>query len=888
MSLSDNPTIIYPLTLDGLADITADSLNLQGIGAGVLITDNTGNVSATDEINVNKITPAASLTVDGDLNLTSGHMYKIDGNQLSTTNITEGSNLYYTPTRSRLAITSASALNGLSYNNSTGVLSLDLASGSSTGALSSTDFSRFNALSSSKWSNSGTSIINNNAGSVLVSNGLNVSGTTTLTGQVNASTNLNVGTTLTAFHVRVNGSNIPQAIINPELLTTNTHGGGANNNVVCANEGDISNGNLTAYTANTGTNGPMIEMIRSNSNTLTAFGQVVDGQNCGEIRFKGFIQNPLHTSIAKIIGRARGTLTGANYGGSLELQTGNLNAITQTTKIYIDDNTWITNGNLGVGTSYTSSSKLTVAGDTNISGVYRINGTQLSTLNVPENTNLYYTDTRFDSRFATKTTTNLAEGTNFYYTDTRARNAISVSAPLSYNASTGLLSLSTNNTSVFDKRLAKPSDFPATSYSVGFGSWNNNNTNPWADCISLNTWADATGGKPNFITFNKDVPAMRIYQGAFGSGTTFTTFRDAVMAESNGTVNLGNATTESNVALNVKKTSGGIKAKIETASANDAELWLKNTTGSFSWYSHNSVNSMRLYNYNTSSDLMTIKGDGNLGIGTNNPTNKLEIVDATSTTIKVRATDSTSACQLFLQNDSTIAGGGIYLNGSATSVNANFLHMQNNLGAIYILPKLGTFTYNRGRLEIQNDGTYDPSGNAVLQFKTAASDMGYFYMRESDNAFISSQPIKMPRQSTIDGAPMYWIMAYFRGPQQAAQMPSATNHVFDTGSFEIKSSTSSALIMLNWSNWKTVAGNSYLSISLYRSTGTFLQSFNTGGMYFNSTNVHMPQSWAQVLPIGASWGAGNYYLRIVYQTAGNTIDANDYMNIVIQETQLLY
>ena len=38
--------------------------------------------------------------------------------------------------------------------------------------------------------------------------------------------------------------------------------------------------------------------------------------------------------------------------------------------------------------------------------------------------NLYYTDTRFDNRLATKSTSDLSEGTNLYYTDTRVRTHI--------------------------------------------------------------------------------------------------------------------------------------------------------------------------------------------------------------------------------------------------------------------------------------------------------------------------------------------------------------------------------------------------------------------------------------------------------------------------------
>ena len=43
-----------------------------------------------------------------------------------------------------------------------------------------------------------------------------------------------------------------------------------------------------------------------------------------------------------------------------------------------------------------------------------------STSNITEGTNLYYTDTRFDTRLATKSTDDLTEGTNLYYTTTRA------------------------------------------------------------------------------------------------------------------------------------------------------------------------------------------------------------------------------------------------------------------------------------------------------------------------------------------------------------------------------------------------------------------------------------------------------------------------------------
>ena len=50
--------------------------------------------------------------------------------------------------------------------------------------------------------------------------------------------------------------------------------------------------------------------------------------------------------------------------------------------------------------------------------------TTKSTTDLAEGTNLYYTDARFDTRFATKSTTDLAEGTNLYYTDARVRTHV--------------------------------------------------------------------------------------------------------------------------------------------------------------------------------------------------------------------------------------------------------------------------------------------------------------------------------------------------------------------------------------------------------------------------------------------------------------------------------
>jgi hypothetical protein len=63
-----------------------------------------------------------------------------------------------------------------------------------------------------------------------------------------------------------------------------------------------------------------------------------------------------------------------------------------------------------------------------------------TTTALTEGTNLYYTETRFDTSFSGKSTTNLTEGSSLYFTNTRARTAISVSGSLSYDNATGIIS----------------------------------------------------------------------------------------------------------------------------------------------------------------------------------------------------------------------------------------------------------------------------------------------------------------------------------------------------------------------------------------------------------------------------------------------------------------
>lgn len=91
---------------------------------------------------------------------------------------------------------------------------------------------------------------------------------------------------------------------------------------------------------------------------------------------------------------------------------------------------------------------------TNASG--NVQWKTLTTTDISEGLNQYFTQSRFDVAFSGKSTTNLPEGTNQYFTNTRARNSFSFTttgtATPSYNSSTGVLNIPTsfsiNNTTV--------------------------------------------------------------------------------------------------------------------------------------------------------------------------------------------------------------------------------------------------------------------------------------------------------------------------------------------------------------------------------------------------------------------------------------------------------
>jgi hypothetical protein len=127
-----------------------------------------------------------------------------------------------------------------------------------------------------------------------------------------------------------------------------------------------------------------------------------------------------------------------SLGGTVTLTTTN---IAEGTNLYWTE----ARGNSNFTTNLAASSTTNLAEGTNLYYTQARFDTAFSnktTTNLTEGTNLYYTQARFNSALAAKSTTDLAEGTNLYYTDTRARLALSSSATgLSYANNSGVFSL---------------------------------------------------------------------------------------------------------------------------------------------------------------------------------------------------------------------------------------------------------------------------------------------------------------------------------------------------------------------------------------------------------------------------------------------------------------
>ena len=190
-----------------------------------------------------------------------------------------------------------------------------------------------------------------------------------------------------------------------------------------------------------------------------------------------------------------------------------------------------------------------------------------STTNLSEGTNLYFTDGRanvaFDNRLISKTTSNLSEGTNLYFTNARARTAISVTGSGSYNANTGVITVTGGVTSVNTKTGAvtlNTDDVNEGNNNVYFTparantAFDNRLVSKTTDDVTEGTNLYYTDDRANTIIYN----IMPSYTGNIsGNNTNFTNTVTSTLIASN--ANLGNLATANYITVSSNLVSGNAK-----------------------------------------------------------------------------------------------------------------------------------------------------------------------------------------------------------------------------------------------------------------------------------------------------------------------------------------
>ena len=314
----------------------------------------------------------------------------------TTTDIAEGTNLYYTDARARASI-SATGWTNLSYTSGTGVIDIiapdttdvieDPAATASSGTMYFTNARAQAALSAVDAGGDG-SFAYNSATGVFTYTGpsatevrAHVSAATSGTGWGDLTYAAGVFT-----YAKVTDANIRQAL---SAATSGTGFGGLTY--------DSATGGFT-YAKVTAAD------VRGNLSATTASGVTYDSAT-GVIALAAIPNASLTNSSVTVNGAV------IALGGSATLNADDIAEAAGGTNRYFTDARWDTR----LATKTTS--------------------------NLAEGSNLYYTTARFDTQLATKSTTNLTEGANLYYTTARTRADVSGGTGVTYTAGTGVFEI---------------------------------------------------------------------------------------------------------------------------------------------------------------------------------------------------------------------------------------------------------------------------------------------------------------------------------------------------------------------------------------------------------------------------------------------------------------
>ena len=162
-----------------------------------------------------------------------------------------------------------------------------------------------------------------------------------------------------------------------------------------------------------------------------------------------------------------------------------------------------------------------------------------TTSDLTEGSNLYYTDARADARIAAASTSDLSEGSNLYHTTARARSAISAGGDLSYNASTGVMSVTlptvfsgnyndlSNRPTLFSGNYNDLSNKP-TLFSGDYDDLSNKPTLGTAAAAATGDFATAAQGALAASALQEETITLSDFKTVVAASTSFADFKSRV------------------------------------------------------------------------------------------------------------------------------------------------------------------------------------------------------------------------------------------------------------------------------------------------------------------------------------------------------------------------
>jgi hypothetical protein len=150
-----------------------------------------------------------------------------------------------------------------------------------------------------------------------------------------------------------------------------------------------------------------------------------------------------------------------------------------------------------------------------------------TTSDLTEGSNLYYTDARADARIAAASTSDLSEGTNLYHTTARARAAISAGGDLSYNASTGVMSVTLPT--VFSGNYNDLSNLPSL-FSGAYNDLTGKPTLGTAAATASTDYATAAQGAKADTALQAETITLAALKTAAANSATYAAFQAAIAA----------------------------------------------------------------------------------------------------------------------------------------------------------------------------------------------------------------------------------------------------------------------------------------------------------------------------------------------------------------------